>query len=115
MLSEAKDIFGTITAPSPLAKFGTVEGGGIGNFLNLIFKLIVIGAGVWALLNMLFAGYAFMSAADDPKKLTHAWGQVWQTILGLAITAGAFVIAALMGQIIFGDSTFIINPKIPTP
>lgn len=109
------DIFGKITAPSPLAKFGDVEAGGIGKFLNVIFKTIVVVAGIYALFNLLTAGYSFMGAGEDPKKVAAAWRKIWQSLLGLAFTAGAFVLAAIFGQLIFGDPGFILNPKIPTP
>lgn len=109
------NIFGKITAPSPLANFGDVESGGIGNFLNVIFQVIVVGAGIYALINLFVAGYSFIAAAEDPKKLIAAWGTVWKTLLGLGVTAGAFVIAAIFGQLLFGDPTFILNPSIPTP
>ena len=55
-----------------------------------------------------------MSAGDDPKKVAGAWAKIWQTALGLAFAAGAFVLAALFGQLIFGNPTFILNPTIPT-
>lgn len=107
-------IFGTVTAPSPLANFGTVEGGGIGTFLNLIFKLLLVGGGIFALFNLILAGYAFMSAGDDPKKMEGAWGKIWQTAMGLLFMAGAFVLAAIFGLLIFGSSSAIISPSIPT-
>src|SRR3990172_8383856 len=97
-------IFGNITQPSPLANFGTVGGGGIGNFLNLIIQLLIIGASIYALFNLILAGYAFLSAGDDPKKIEGAWAKIWQTILGLTIAAGAFVLASVFGKILFGDA-----------
>lgn len=112
---QTQDIFGTIKPPEPLAKFGDVESGGLGNFLNVIFKTIVVVAGIYVLFNLLTAGYAFMGAGDDPKKVAAAWRKIWQSLLGLAFTAGAFVLAAIFGQLIFGDPTFILNPSIPTP
>jgi hypothetical protein len=75
---------------------------------------LVIVAGIYALINLILAGYAFMSAGDDPKKVAGAWAKIWQTILGLAVAAGAFVLAAIFGQLIFGQWDFILNPKIPT-
>jgi hypothetical protein len=108
------EVIGNIPLPEPLKNFGDVEGGGIGKFLNLILQLLVVVAGIYALLNLVLAGYAFMSAGDDPKKVAGAWAKIWQTILGLAVAAGAFVLAAIFGQLIFGQWDFILNPKIPT-
>ena len=107
-------MFGTIKAPEALTKFGDVESGGIGNFLNLILRVMVIGAGVYALFNFVLAGYSFLSAGDDPKKVEAAWAKIWQTALGLAVAAGSFVLAALFGWLIFGKPDAILNPEIPS-
>jgi len=111
-----KSIFGDITLPSEIeAKYpGGVASGAIGKFLNIIILTLITAAGVYALINLIMAGYAFMSAGDDPKKVAGAWAKIWQTLLGLAVAAGAFVLAAIFGQLIFGDPTFMLNPKVPT-
>ncbi len=109
-----QDIFGNIPLPSPLAGFGDVEAGGIGIFLNRILQILIIIAGVYSLINLIIAGYSFLSAGDDPKKVAGAWQKIWQTLLGLAFAAGAFVLAAIFGQLIFGNPFFILKPEIPT-
>lgn len=112
LLSLATDIFGTITPPAPIA--GVTGSEGIGKLLNMVFKAMIVVAGVYALFNLIFAGYAFMSAGEDAKKVAGAWAKIWQSMLGLAVAAGAFVLAALFGQLIFGQWDFILNPQIPT-
>lgn len=107
--------FGTISAPSPLAQFGDVAtGGGLGNFLNIILKVMIVGAGIYALFNFIIAGYTFLSAGGDSKKVEAAWAKIWQSAIGLAFAAGAFVLAAIFGKLIFGEWDFILSPKIPT-
>ena len=88
--------------------------GGTGKFLNLALKLLMVGGGIYALFNLVLAGYAFLSAGDDPKKMEGAWAKIWQTALGLIFMAGAFVLAAIFGLLIFGDAGAILNPKIPS-
>lgn len=92
-----------------------METGALGKVINLGLNVLVIGAGLYALFNLLLAGYAFMSAGDDPKKVAGAWAKIWQTLLGLAFAAGAFVLAALFGWIIFGSPDALLKPVIPTP
>jgi hypothetical protein len=107
--------FGTITpAQSAFGVTGTAPEAAIGKLIQTVIWLLIIGAGIYALINLVLAGYSFMSAGDDSKKVASAWAMIWQTILGLAIAAGAFVLAAIFGQLIFGDATFILNPQIPT-
>lgn len=104
--------FGTVPAPSGLSHFGDVSNGGIGNLLNLIIKIIIFGGGIYALFNLVLAGYAFLGAGEDPKKVEAAWSKIWQTALGLLFMAGAFVLAAIFGQLIFGRWDFILNPSL---
>ncbi|HSX48983.1 MAG TPA: hypothetical protein VLE44_01875 [Candidatus Saccharimonadales bacterium] len=107
---------GTVKVPEALKNFqgGDVQGGAIGAFLNLLIKLLLVGGGIYALFNLVLAGYSFLSAGDDPKKVEAAWAKIYQTAMGLLFMAGAFVLAAIFGQLIFGDWTFILNPQIPT-
>lgn len=109
--------FGTVELPAEItAKYpGGVEGGAIGKLLNIVLKSLIVGAGIYALINLVLAGYGFLSAGDDAKKIAGAWAMIWQSLLGLAFSAGAFVLAAIFGQLLFGDPTFILNPKLPTP
>jgi len=105
--------FGQIDTPQAIYKFGTVDGGAIGNLLNLAFRLMIVVGGIYALFNFILAGYGFLSAGDDPKAIAGAWAKIWQSVVGLVLMAGAFVLAAIFGLLIFGDAGFILNPVIP--
>lgn len=106
-------IIGNIPLPTPLNNFGALQAGGFGRLLNLILNLMIVAAGIYALFNFLLAGYAFLSAGDDSKKIEGAWAKIWQSVLGLVFVAGSFILAAIFGWLIFGDPNAILSPQIP--
>jgi hypothetical protein len=112
-------IFGNITNPlqqiNPGGGYGELSEGGLINLLNNILRLMVAVAGIWAFLNLILAGYQFMSAGGDAKKVEEAWGKIWQSLVGLLIIVGSFVLAAIFGYLLFGDAAAILNPKIYGP
>jgi hypothetical protein len=110
--TSATEIIGKIANPLPYAD---VRGGGLVVFLSNLLRLVFVVAGIYAFINLIIAGFEYMSAGGDSKALTKAWGRIWQTLLGLAIIAGSFVLAALFGYILFGDAMFILKPVIYGP
>lgn len=113
------NIIGPVTPPPGIAKWIEAAGGGrapgLIPFLNALVKLLIVIAGLYALLNLILAGYSFMSAGGDPKNVEKAWAKIWQSLVGLLIVAGAFVLAAIFGWLIFGDPSAILMPKIYGP
>lgn len=104
--------FGSIDPPASINEYADNPGQGIGNLIQTVIWVLIVGAGVYALFNFILAGYAFLSAGDDAKKVAGAWAKIWQTALGLLVAAGAFVLAAIFGELIFGRWDFILNPTI---
>lgn len=107
--------FGRIIPPEPfLSKYGSYELG-LMRFANNVLKLVIVGAGIFAFFNIIIAGYDFLGAGGDAKKVEQAWNKIWQSFLGLAFVAGSFVLAAIFGWLIFKDPTAILSPKIYGP
>lgn len=107
--------FGTIQTPPGIDKYGSLTGGGLINLLSNLLKLLVVVAGLYVLFNLILAGYQFISAGGDSKSVEAAWAKIWQSLIGLLIVAGAFVLAAIFGWLIFGNPSAILQPKIYTP
>lgn len=105
--------FGKIDTPAGLEKYAGGPDRALGQLLNTVLQTLIVAAGIYALINFILAGYAFMSAGEDSKKVAGAWAKIYQTAIGLAFAAGAFVLAAIFGQLIFGRADFILNPTIP--
>jgi len=111
----ANNLFGEVKPPVNIKGFKGLEEGGLTIFINNILKLLIVGAGIYAVINLVLAGYAFMSAGDDPKKMAGAWQKIFRTLIGLAFAAGAFVLASIFGQLIFGDPGALLQLKIFGP
>lgn len=108
-------IFGEISPPykgyeSKLgANFGLIV------FLNNILKLLFVVGGLLAFLNLIVAGLQFLQSGGDPKSIEQAWNKIWQSLVGLLIIVTSFILAVIMGQLVFGDPAAILNPKIYGP
>lgn len=113
----ADDPIGKIIAPSggllatePIDPSGKFTG--VTSLLNSFLKLIFIAAGLWGFLNIIFAGFSFINAGGDPKNITKAWDKIWQSILGLLIIVVSFLLAAIIGIILFGNPLAILQPSL---
>ncbi|OGM13137.1 hypothetical protein A2V80_03425 [Candidatus Woesebacteria bacterium RBG_16_39_8b] len=110
MENKLAQIFGTVNAPPGVNRYSSPT-----NFISNIVKLLIVGAGIYALFNIVTAGYSFMSAGGDPKKIADAWSKIWLTLVGLLFAAGSIILAAIFGRIIFGDANALLQITIFEP
>lgn len=114
-------VFGTIDNPfttlgGPLATAGA-EGQGLILILNSLVKFVIVLAGLYTFWNLIAAGFMFMSAGGDSKAIGKAWDKIWQSLIGLLLVAGSFVLAIIFGYLIFGpqNAMILIQPQIFKP
>jgi len=108
-------IVGQVAPPPGVSSYGGIAAGGLIKFANNLLKFLIVLAGLYAFLNLILAGYQFLSAGGDPKSVEKAWGKIWQSLVGLLIVAGSFLLAAIFGWLLFGNAAAILNPKIYGP
>ena len=108
------DVIGKISPIAGMPQGITTEGGlpGIVSLLNVVLRILFIVAGIYALFNIVIAGIEFINAGGDPKSVAKAWERIWKSLLGLVIIVSSFLIAAIIGIILFGDPTYILNPTL---
>ncbi|MBI4059098.1 hypothetical protein HY404_02535 [Candidatus Microgenomates bacterium] len=109
------NIFGEVNPPPGVSRYGSLQEGGLVDFLNNILLFLTIAGGIYTLFNIIIAGYQFLSAGGKPDDMAKAWAKIWQSLLGLLFIAGALVLGAIFGQILFGDPTILIKPKLFRP
>lgn len=109
-------IFGEVQAPPGVSSYGNFGAqGGPTKFITNIIRLLIVGASIYALVNFVLAGYAYMSAGGDAKKIADATAKITQTMIGLALAAGSFIVAALLGRILFGDYNALMQITVFGP
>ena len=105
-------IFGSIKAPVNNQYFTATKGEGLFLFISNLFKFAGVIAGIYMVVQLITAGYLYMSTEGDPKKATQAWTKIWQSVLGIVIIASAFIIAGLVERF---TGIKILNPEIYGP
>lgn len=107
----AQDL-GTIKPPPGTPTGGNDPSGFVANFVRGGINLLVIVAFVIALIWMIFAGYSFIFAGDDPKKISSAWSRIYWGLLGLIIVGGAYALVRL-AEIFLGVDIVTGDFKLP--
>ncbi len=105
--------FGSIT--TPITGYKDLQGGGLIDFISNIVKLVTIGAGLFAFINLIIAGFIYISAGSDAKKTTEAWSKIYMSLIGLVVIVSSYALAGIIGMVVFKDPTAILSPKIYGP
>ena len=106
--------FGSIAQPPAIANYSGGCGGIITLLTNLL-RLAVVVAGIIGLINIILAGYQYMTSGGDVKAVQAATNKITFTFIGLLVVVGAFLLAALAGFLLFGNAGAILNPVIYGP
>ena len=109
----SSSIIGTVTLPAEF-KYGSVNTG-LSSFMNNALRLVFVIGGIYMFINLILAGFGYMSAGGDAKAITKAWERIYQSFIGLLIIVGSFAIAAVIGQLLFGDSTYLLKLQVFGP
>jgi hypothetical protein len=107
--------FGAIDSPLKNTGYSDLAGGGLIMFISNIIKLVTIGAGLFAFINLIIAGFGYISAGNDAKKTTEAWAKIYMSLIGLIVIVSSYTLAAIIGWVLFKDPTAILSPKIYGP
>jgi len=68
----------------------------IGNILNVIFPTVSLGAAIICLVMLLYGGFTYISAGDNPKNIQKAWQTIIFAIIGLFIVALSYAAVRLI-------------------
>lgn len=83
--------------------------------LSNILRLIMIGGGIFALINFVIAGLGFISSAGNPERIQASWSRIYQSLIGLSVMTLSFAFAALLGILLFNEWSAFLVPTITGP
>lgn len=113
LLADIKDVFGTITPPSPIAKLsgGDPTGAtGISTFLSNLVTLIYIISVIVLLFMLLWGAFDWIVSEGDKEKLSNAQKKIINAFVGIIILAVAFAILQVLGT--FTGFTFFEGQNV---
>ena len=99
--------FGAIKAPADTV----LESESLIIFLNKIISLLYTVGGLIVFVNLIVAGYKYISAEGDSNKIAQAGNTILYSVNGLILVVASFIIASVVGQIFFKDPTALTQPK----
>lgn len=110
-------VIGQIESPPGTTEITAASGEQIGiiYFLSNLLILATVVAGVWVLVNVILAGYKYVSSSGDAGTHEKVRTHITNSIIGLVLIMFAYTMGGLIGFIFFGDAGFILNPVLPTP
>ena len=104
--------FGTID--SPIKGYGAV-GTGLPTFITNVITIIFAAAGLFAFFNLMIAGFSYITAAGDTKKIEAATYSINMSLIGLVVMVGAAALTGIISYLLFGNAGAILSPTITGP
>lgn len=102
------------TIKSPITGYGDV-GTGLPTFITNVITIIFAGAGIFAFFNLMIAGFSYITAAGDEKKILSATQSINMSLIGLVVMVAAAAVTGIVSYLLFGSATAILSPTIKGP
>lgn len=99
--------------PGTVPDVGGDPSGFVAKLIRNGIEILLISAFIIALVWMIFAGYSFIFAGDDPKAVSSAWSRIYWGLLGLVIVVGSFAIIKLV-ETVFNVTIISGGFQLPT-
>jgi hypothetical protein len=107
--------FGVIKPPQGTPDLGVTDPqGALVRMMSFGLNALLIVAGLYTLLNLVLAGFMYITSSGDAKRAQEANQRITFTVVGLTILVLTPLVAAIIGIIVFGDWSAILNPNFKT-
>ncbi|MBU2592748.1 MAG: hypothetical protein ABH867_00110 [Patescibacteria group bacterium] len=101
VLAQNPQPLGDISGIGPLGLEGGGDPAGILNTIvsNLLGFLTICG-GIWFIIQLILAGYNFISSQGDAQKIKDAQRQITNAFIGIAVVVSAIFLLSLIGELL---------------
>lgn len=109
------------TVQNPLRRWSSygdldgTNGPGPLTLVSNVFQLVALAAGLLAMLNMILAGFRYISSNGDKNAVDTAKKQMYNSLIGMIIIVLSYSVGAIIGQLLFGSADFLFKPQIFGP
>ncbi len=109
-----EEIVGEIDVPKGVDLINNDIGGGIGIvlFISNMIRFAIILGGIWALINIFLAAFLYLTGGGKADTHSKVSSKFTMSVIGLLLMIVSYTVAALVGQIFYGDSNYILSPTI---
>lgn len=107
-------IIGEVEPPQGVAEYNEEAGGEIGifKFASRIINLASVIGGIIVMFNFITAGFTYVTSAGNAGAHEKVRDKLTWGLVGLAIIASFYLIAALIGVLFYGSSAAVLNPAL---
>jgi len=106
--------FGTVNNPLASTGYGNVDTG-LPSFVSNVITILFVAAGIYAFFNLMIAGFSYITAAGDEKKIAAATYSINMSLMGLVVMVGAAAVTGVVSYLLFGNAAAILSPNITGP
>jgi hypothetical protein len=104
--------FGTINPP--VSGYQDVNVG-LPNLITNVITIVFAAAGLYAFFNLMIAGFSYITAGGDEKKITAATYSINMSLIGLVVMVAAAAVTGIVSYFLYGSATAILSPNITGP
>lgn len=91
---------------------GLFDSNGPLSLLSNVFQLVAVVGGILAIINLFISGIQYLSSQGNTEAIQQAWRRITLSLIGLIIIVGAYTIAGVIGQLLYGDPGALLNPRL---
>jgi len=109
-----EEIVGEIEVPKGVDIINTDAGGNIGIvlFLSNAIKFFIILGGIWALVNIVLAGFQYITGGGKTEVAGKVRDRFTMSFIGILLMILAYSVAAILGLVFYGSGSYFLTPTI---